>query len=378
MAEIVDILRERLTARRAEQFRLLGELVKVDSSNPPGDGTDSADLLEETLSSLGFEVERLTPPAELCEDMGVVAAPSVIARYRAGDGPTLVLCAGVDTRPAPGAPTPGIAPGTVTDGVLHGMGSRNSKSAACSFIYGALGAIETVALAGTVEIVLTHDTQSGGYLGSKWLLDEERIAPDMAIVAGHGEAVLTHHAGMIHFAIDLSIDPKKAEPGTDALNTAHAVMAALYAADADLSKTKSPVEGVGSPGLIVGAIEAGSRADQPPMEAVLWVGRRFLPSDDVTSVRRSMSVLVGKAMTGRRGIQCKVRPVLTDTALAATPATRPVVSAVLKAAQDGLGRRLPGARHRSADRSAVLCRGRRPGDRVWVRARNGKARQRGA
>lgn len=340
MSEIITTLRERLTARRAEQFRLLGELIRVRSDSPPGDGRESADLISETLENLGLPVTRHEPPQDLLDDMGLMSAPCLVARYEAGPGPTLTLVAGLDTRAAPAGSGDDAFSGVVSDGVIQGMGARNRKSSACAMIYGALGAIETTALTGTIEIVLTHDSESGGYVGTKWLLDENIIAPDMAIVAAHGDAVITHHPGILHFAVDLHIDPKRADSKSDALNAAHAVMGAAYETDGRLSKVVSPIEGVGSPALIVGAIEAGERADRRPHDACLWLGRRYLPNEDVTTVRRAMSTMVGKALAGRRGVQCKVRPVLMDSALAASPETRPIAAAILKAAQDGPGRRL--------------------------------------
>jgi succinyl-diaminopimelate desuccinylase len=338
--DLVDTLRDRLTARRAEQFRLLSELLRVRSDNPPGEGAASAVLAEETLRNLGLETTRHDPPPDLMETMGLISAPSIVARYANGDGPRLALVAGLDTRPAPPGKEVEAYSGSIVDGVITGQGARNGTSSACAMIYGALGAIETTNIAGTIDIVLTHDRESGGYLGTKWLLDDDRIAPDLAVVAGHGEAVVTHHPGMIHFQIDLSVDRKRADPKTDAMRAAHAVLGALFEADGRLARTTSPVQGVGAPGVIVGALESGSRADEAPMEAQIWVGRRYLPSEDLTTVRRAMSAVVGKALSGLRGIQCKVRPVLTDAALSAVDDTRPLVAAFLKAAQDGPGRRL--------------------------------------
>ena len=103
----------------------------------------------------------------------------------------------------------------------------------------------------------------------------------------------------------------------------------------------SSIEGVGSAGLVVGAIESGIRADRAPNEAMLWIGRRFLPDGDPAKIRQAVSAIVGKAMTGRKGVQCRVRPILTDAALAASPQTRAIVAAILKAAKDTLDGRIP-------------------------------------
>lgn len=341
VAQEIQELRKNLTARRAEQFRLLVELIQTDTANPPGNGQASAELLLETLKNLGFEAERFDPPSNLTETMGLESAPSIVGHWSGGDGPTLCLAAGVDTAVNTSNAATGRLSGDIKDGIIHGDGAAIQKPSAVAFIYGALAAIETIPLIGTVQLVLTHDSASGGYVGSKWLLDEGIIAPDMAIVSGPGDAILTHHSGIIHFSVAISVKSEAPDNDSDALAVAHDVMAALYQADKTLKAKVSPIESVGSPGLIVGAIESGSRADQAPREATLWIGRRYLPDEDPAKVRQSVSTIIGKAMIGRKGVQCRVRPLMTDAALAASPKTRPIAAAILKAANETLKQRIP-------------------------------------
>ena len=172
---MLQLLRTNLTERRAEQFRLLSDLIRIDSANPPGDGEASAQLLEATLESLGFETQRFEPPSDLTQPMGLIAAPTIVARWSGGEGPTLALVAGLDTPVSLGDAAEPRLSGEIKDGVIHGDGSSQRKSSAVAFIYGALAAIETLPLNGSIDLVFTQDSESGGYVGSSWLLDDNII-----------------------------------------------------------------------------------------------------------------------------------------------------------------------------------------------------------
>ena len=100
---------------------------------------------------------------------------------------------------------------------------------------------DSAGLNGTVELHLTYDEETGGFVGPKWLLDEKITEPDYAISAGFSYAVVTAHNGVLH--LEVTVKGRQAhaampESGADALEAATGVLAALYKERKRLAKQK--------------------------------------------------------------------------------------------------------------------------------------------
>ncbi len=78
---------------REEVVGLARELIRLDTSNPPGNETPAAELLAAYLGDAGLECELIGPdPARL----------NLVARIEgSGEGPSLLLLAHTDVVPAP-------------------------------------------------------------------------------------------------------------------------------------------------------------------------------------------------------------------------------------------------------------------------------------
>jgi hypothetical protein len=81
------------------QARLLTDLVRVPSDNPPGDCAPHAERAAALLEGLGLSVQRQPVPAELVRANGMVSATNLIVRERFGAGPTVALNAHGDVVP---------------------------------------------------------------------------------------------------------------------------------------------------------------------------------------------------------------------------------------------------------------------------------------
>jgi acetylornithine deacetylase/succinyl-diaminopimelate desuccinylase-like protein len=105
---------------REEVVGLAQELIRLDTSNPPGNETPAAELLAEYLRGAGVDCELLGPdPARL----------NLVARISGnGGGPSVMLLAHTDVVPAPSAGwSVGPFDGTVRDGLLVGRGAADMK-----------------------------------------------------------------------------------------------------------------------------------------------------------------------------------------------------------------------------------------------------------
>ena len=153
-------------------------------------------------------------------------------------------------------------------GAIYGRGAAVSKSDFATYAFAMLALKDDPAgLNGTVELHLTYDEETGGFVGPKWLLDEKITKPDFAISAGFSYAVITAHNGVLH--LEVTVKGKQAhaampESGADALEAATGVLAALYKERKRLAKRKSKSPGIGSAKLTVGLISGGFATNVVP------------------------------------------------------------------------------------------------------------------
>ena len=106
---------------REEVTELARQLIRIDTSNPPGNESAAARHLAAYLAEAGVEAELLGPDSERL---------NLIARIGgAGEGPSVMLMAHTDVVPAPADGwSTGPFDGTVRDGVLIGRGATDMKN----------------------------------------------------------------------------------------------------------------------------------------------------------------------------------------------------------------------------------------------------------
>jgi acetylornithine deacetylase/succinyl-diaminopimelate desuccinylase-like protein len=162
---------------------LLGELIRIDTSNPPGNERPVQELLAARMSDAGFECELL--------NAGDPERPNLVARLRGdGEGPTLCYLCHADTVPADPAEW-SFSPwaGDVADGMVRGRGAQDLKdqvameAAACMTL-----AREGWRPAGELLYVVTADEEAGAEIGAKWLCEEqpEKVRADYVVNEGGG------------------------------------------------------------------------------------------------------------------------------------------------------------------------------------------------
>lgn len=309
-ARIMDFI----AARRGDQVRMLAELVKVPSDNPPGDCQAHADRAASLYEALGFTVEHHKVPQELVTKVGMISASNLIVRHRFGPGPTIALNAHGDV----------VAPGegwsvdpygaVIKDGWMYGRGVATSKSDFVTYAYALLALMSLgEKLSGTVEIHLTYDEEVGGDIGPLLLLEKGLTKPDYAICAGLSYGVVTAHNGCLHLDVEVrgkSAHAARPETGIDALEAATHILSRLYALRAGFAEQRSAVEGITTPSLVVGLISGGINTNVVPDKIVMRVDRRMIPEEDGGAVARDLVAFIEGAAREIPGIECSVRELM--------------------------------------------------------------------
>ena len=168
-----------------EVVKLLCDLIRFDTTNPPGNETVAAEFLAHTLGAEGFKCEVF----ESAPGRG-----SVVTRLKGdSDGPSLLLLSHLDVVTAD--PRDWSVPpfgGVVKDGFVWGRGALDMKS---------LTAIEVMVLKllkrrgarlrGDVVLAATADEEKGGEAGAGWLVKNypKKVCADYVINEFAGPAM---------------------------------------------------------------------------------------------------------------------------------------------------------------------------------------------
>ena len=300
MANAPAAIRTFLNGARDAQTRLLAELVKAPSDNPPGDCAGHAELAAGLLHGLGFEVERHPVPEALVKPHGMISCTNLIVRRRFGDGPVVALNAHGDVVPAGGGWTQDPYGAVVVNGWMYGRGVAVSKSDFATYVY-ALLALETAVaegarLSGTVELHLTYDEEAGGEIGPHWLIETGISRPDLAIAAGFSYGVVTAHNGCLHLEVEVNGRSAHAAipfTGVDALEIANECLSAIYDYRKTLADRRSTVPGIGTPQVTIGLIRGGINTNVVPDRVTFRLDRRIIPEERPADVEAELRAVIG-------------------------------------------------------------------------------------
>ena len=163
--------------------QILSDLIRIDSTNPPGGETAVARYLQDIFKSAGVEGEIIEPE----EGRG-----SFIARIGSGSKKILYLSHS-DVVPAGEGWDFEPFSGEIKDGVVYGRGALDCKDLMAAQVSAALELIkEGTPLQGELIIAAVADEEKGGRLGAGYLLENypDKIKADFAVNEGADQPVL--------------------------------------------------------------------------------------------------------------------------------------------------------------------------------------------
>jgi acetylornithine deacetylase/succinyl-diaminopimelate desuccinylase-like protein len=166
---------------RDEVVELARALIRIDTSNPPGDETPAAELLAEYLRGAGLEPELIGPDSRRL---------NMVARIEGGEGPSLMLMAHTDVVPAP--PDDWSVPpfeGHLRDRQIVGRGAVDMKNelAARAVAFAAFARSGAVPAGDLVLVAESDEERNTADVGMSWLVCERpELRCDYALNEGGG------------------------------------------------------------------------------------------------------------------------------------------------------------------------------------------------
>jgi acetylornithine deacetylase/succinyl-diaminopimelate desuccinylase-like protein len=164
---------------------VLSDLIRIDTTNPPGNETEAARYLADSMGKEVFKCELL----ESSPGRG-----SLITRLKgSGEKPSLLLLSHLDVVAAnPKEWSIDPFSGVVKDGFVWGRGALDMKSmTAIEVMVMKLLKRNNVKLKGDVILAATADEEKGGEAGAGWLVRNhpEKVRADYVINEGGGLAI---------------------------------------------------------------------------------------------------------------------------------------------------------------------------------------------
>jgi acetylornithine deacetylase/succinyl-diaminopimelate desuccinylase-like protein len=169
---------------RDEVTDLLQRLIRVDTTNPPGNETAAAELLRDYLQGSGVA----------CQLIGKVPErANLVARIPGGDGPSLLFLSHTDVVLADPAEW-SVPPfsGELRDGMVWGRGALDMKSqVAANAVAIASLAREGFKPSGDLIFAATADEEVGDGFGLEWLCEAhpDAVRCDFAVNEGGGDRI---------------------------------------------------------------------------------------------------------------------------------------------------------------------------------------------
>ncbi len=167
---------------RDEAVELTRQLIRIDTSNPPGGETAAAEFLAAYLAEAGVQSELAGPDPERL---------NLIARIEGrGEGPSLMLMAHTDVVPAPAGDWT-VAPfeGVVRDGLVVGRGAADMKGelGARAAAFAAFARTGERPAGDLVLVAEADEERNTAGVGMSWLVRERPdVRCDFAINEGGG------------------------------------------------------------------------------------------------------------------------------------------------------------------------------------------------
>ena len=149
-----------------DPVELLQELIRFDTTNPPGNEHDAVHYLKTILDDAGIDTRILALDP---------ARPNLVARIEGrGEAPALLMHAHVDVVPTTNqrwAHDP--LGGELIDGYVWGRGALDMKSGAVMMVDAMVRLAESGEVpAGDIILAIVSDEEDGGTVGAKFLVEE--------------------------------------------------------------------------------------------------------------------------------------------------------------------------------------------------------------
>ncbi|WP_266082251.1 M20 family metallopeptidase [Haladaptatus caseinilyticus] len=276
------------TEQVEELTTVIGDLVRIETENPPGNEKACTEYIANWFGERGIEADVIDEPYPDRPQVGVKVGSG---------GPTLVLNGHIDVVPAGDRDqwTHDPYAGDEADGRLYGRGSVDMKTGV------AIGMLTVAHFADDIEAgelpgsLVFHAAigEETAEPGTKTLLESGYDGDYGVVLEPTRLRTATSEKGLAWYEIVVTGDPSHAsrpDQGTNAIRYAKPVLDALDEYDTEVRERSDRL--VGQAYSTVTMFEAGTKENVVPEEAKITIDRRFLPDESVEEIDSEIDALV--------------------------------------------------------------------------------------
>lgn len=335
-----------LTNAESNLCQFLGDLIRIDTSNPPGRNyLGCVHFLEEKLQALGFTTKIHRVPDSVLRpivpDCDEYPRYSIIARWNVGAKKTIHFNAHYDVVPAgKGWTTPPFEP-DIREGIMYGRGTNDMKGSLAALLF----AIEAIQKTDqkpkvNIEIAFVPDEESNSHMGTGYIVNQKLIDADYAFVCEGGweNLVGCGHNGVLWMEVTVkgkSAHASRPYLGINALEKTAALVFELQAYQEKLREHVFIAPGGKKlhPPLTVGGeirTSSGSKINTIPDEITFTIDRRILPDETEEQAERDMRAVLAEAVKKIPDLQIEVHTISTQPS-SLVPEDNPLPQGLLEA-----------------------------------------------
>ncbi len=268
----------------------LKRLIATPTAYPPGDTSQIAAQLHQSLAAMGYETQTHTFAPLLA---------NVVARMGNGS-PSLVFNAHLDTVGPGDLSLWSRAPleATVEDGLVYGLGAANCKgSAAIQLWLAATIARRGGPAKGEVVFTFVTDEESLDANGMSALRSAGLVKPDMLLLGAPTEnSLITVERGVLWVEIVTAGRAAHAGQPEDGDNAILRMLRILQHVDREMSlRLAGRRDGPMHSTMNIGMMRGGENTNVVPSRCVAQVDRRLLPSESVEDAFAEINEVVAAA-----------------------------------------------------------------------------------
>ena len=305
----------------------LGKLIRFQTENPPGSNYHAcSEYLTKSVEKLGFKSRNIKVPLkeakQVIDNAKEFPRFNVIARWNTGAKKTLHFNSHYDVVPASSKGwNSNPFKERIERGRVYGRGSGDMKGAIAATWY-ALKAVKEVNLTPTVNVELsfTADEETGGALGAKYLVSNDYVKADYAVVCEGGSKNRIGYGHNGALCLKVSLKGKSAHAayphcGINAFEHMAALVGVLREKHDKISKSFTTYSGEKMlPSLTLGGIFNGSSNPKEnilPGFAEFSIDRRVLPNENYKQVETDLIKWIKDYEKKAKGLKIKVEKIFS-------------------------------------------------------------------
>lgn len=305
-------IRQEVEARRDRLTGLLRDLIRIDTSVPPGDGYEHfVDFVEPVFTGIGLKTERVVVPEATWKKIGQPLKGkrvNLVATMENGK-PPLSIYAHMDVVPAGTGWTVPAFEGVIEKDRVIGRGAIDMKGTIPPVIV-ALEVMKDLGIEPRFDprVLLCTDEEVGIEPGVKYLAENGYVKAPILHLEGGGQAPLMAAANTGSLMVTITFTGRPIHVGLgflgiNALEGSVPVMEELMKIKTEIEKRRSnypsyPLRGMPSdrltPTFNMTVMRAGEKLNIVPGRAVIEADRRWLPEEDLGVVKREITEAVDR------------------------------------------------------------------------------------